>query len=211
MAEWFVKGLLARLLDPSDALARALLADATFFIVPNMNPDGSVRGFLRTNASGCNLNREWAPTGEYHAPTLERSPEVFHVLAECDRVGCDLFIDVHGDEELPHNFVSGMEGCPVWGPRLEGLQRHFCEAWKRANPDFQTVVGYSLDEPLSANLAMCSNQMAQRFDCLSLTFEMPFKDCIDARGTQVPWLHSQSERMGASALDAVAHVLPALR
>ncbi len=35
-----------------------------------MNPDGTWRGHLRTNAVGSNLNREWAE------PTLERSPEV---------------------------------------------------------------------------------------------------------------------------------------
>ena len=39
-----------------------LLAKATFHVVPNMNPDGSVRGYLRTNSSGANLNREWAKT-----------------------------------------------------------------------------------------------------------------------------------------------------
>ena len=38
--------------------------------IPNMNPDGSYRGHLRTNASGANLNREWKE------PTLEKSPEV---------------------------------------------------------------------------------------------------------------------------------------
>ena len=35
-----------------------------------MNPDGSWRGHLRTNASGANLNREWAD------PTPDKSPEV---------------------------------------------------------------------------------------------------------------------------------------
>ena len=35
-----------------------------------MNPDGSYRGHLRTNACGANLNREWK------APNLEHSPEV---------------------------------------------------------------------------------------------------------------------------------------
>ena len=44
----------------------------TFHIVPNMNPDGSVRGHLRTNACGANLNREWAATADYEAPSLER-------------------------------------------------------------------------------------------------------------------------------------------
>ena len=38
--------------------------------MPNVNPDGSIRGHLRTNAVGANLNREWKE------PTVERSPEV---------------------------------------------------------------------------------------------------------------------------------------
>lgn len=42
-----------------------------------MNPDGSVRGHLRTNAAGVNLNREWAQ------PTIENSPEVYLVREKC--------------------------------------------------------------------------------------------------------------------------------
>ncbi len=42
MAEWFIEGLLGRLLDPQDPTARTLLDRATFYIIPNMNPDGSV-------------------------------------------------------------------------------------------------------------------------------------------------------------------------
>src|SRR5262249_45407991 len=49
MAEWFVEGVLDRLLDEGDELARALLEDAVFYLVPNMNPDGGVLGNLRTN------------------------------------------------------------------------------------------------------------------------------------------------------------------
>ena len=75
---WWMEGFLSRLLDPHDALARQLRADATFYVVPCMNPDGAFRGHLRTNACGANLNREWTSTGEYTAPTLERSPEVYH-------------------------------------------------------------------------------------------------------------------------------------
>ena len=48
--------------------------------VPNMNPDGSWRGHLRTNAAGANLNREWA------APSAQRSPEVLLVRAKMDQV-----------------------------------------------------------------------------------------------------------------------------
>src|SRR3546814_2121331 len=59
-----------------------------------MNPDGSFRGHLRTNAAGVNLNREW------HAPSLERSPEVHHVLERMKRTGVDFAMDVHGDESI---------------------------------------------------------------------------------------------------------------
>ena len=49
--------------------------------VPNMNPDGTWRGHLRTNASGANLNREW------DQPTKERSPEVYYTRQAMDEIG----------------------------------------------------------------------------------------------------------------------------
>ena len=44
--QWFVEGLLRRLLDQADPLCRVLRRQATFYVVPNMNPDGSRRGYL---------------------------------------------------------------------------------------------------------------------------------------------------------------------
>lgn len=77
MAEWFVEGLVKRLAGwgdwAGDAVARKLYDHATFYIVANMNPDGSVHGNLRTNAVGANLNREWME------PDAARSPEVLVV------------------------------------------------------------------------------------------------------------------------------------
>src|SRR5450759_1288719 len=92
MAEWFVEGFLERLLDDADPVARVLLAKCVFYVVPNMNPDGAVRGNLRTNAAGANLNREW------QSPSLEKSPEVFLVRQKMMEVGVDLSLDAHGDE-----------------------------------------------------------------------------------------------------------------
>ncbi|GFH19627.1 peptidase_M14 domain-containing protein, partial [Haematococcus lacustris] len=57
MAEFFMEGLLQRLTDCSDPVAHALLTGCVFYTIPNMCPDGSVRGHLRTNAAGANLNR----------------------------------------------------------------------------------------------------------------------------------------------------------
>ena len=78
MAEWWMEGALEWLTGPA---GQALRDRATLHIVPNMNPDGSARGHLRTNAAGINLNREW------EAPSSERSPEVLCVLQEMDRTG----------------------------------------------------------------------------------------------------------------------------
>ena len=101
MAEWFIEGLLARLLDPQDPTARALLDSATFYVVPNMNPDGSALGNLRTNAAGANLNREWL------SPSEERSPEVFYVREKMRETGVDLFLDIHGDERGASLYFRG--------------------------------------------------------------------------------------------------------
>ena len=103
MAEWWMDGALAWLTGEA---AAPLLAAATVHVVPNMNPDGTRRGHLRTNAAGVNLNREW------HAPSVERSPEVLAVLRRMDETGVDVALDVHGDEAIAANFIAGFEGIP---------------------------------------------------------------------------------------------------
>jgi len=81
MAEWWMEGFIARLLDPADRTAQALRERVVLHLVPNMNPDGSRRGHLRTNASGANLNREWSE------PAMDRSPEVFLVRERMQATG----------------------------------------------------------------------------------------------------------------------------
>mmetsp|Transcript_21471 Transcript_21471/g.59634 ORF Transcript_21471/g.59634 Transcript_21471/m.59634 type:complete len:465 (-) Transcript_21471:122-1516(-) len=205
MAEWLAEGFLDRLLDSEDAQKAA-----TFHVVPNMNPDGSVRGHLRTNAGGANLNREWASTGSYEAPTLSRSPEVYHVLAAMDKIGVDLFLDVHGDEALPANFWAGFEGIPDVSPRLLELYELYKGDMLASSPDFQTEMGYPVDEPGKANLAICSNQVAHRFGCVALTFEQPFKDCWNSPDPVHGWSPQRAIQLGKSTLEATIEFLPKL-
>ena len=47
------------------------------------------------------------------------------------------FIDVHGDEELPHIFLAPEVGSPTWTDRHAELYRLLCVAQLRASPDFQ--------------------------------------------------------------------------
>mmetsp|Transcript_874 Transcript_874/g.1445 ORF Transcript_874/g.1445 Transcript_874/m.1445 type:complete len:215 (-) Transcript_874:55-699(-) len=211
MAEWFMEGYINRLIDENDPIVRQLRREATFYCVPNMNPDGAFRGHLRTNACGANLNREWCTTGDYVAPTLERSPEVFHVLAEMTRIGVDFCIDVHGDEALPYNFLSGSEGVGKWGPRLKHLQDKFAKSFRQASPDFQSEHGYDKDKPNKANLAVASTHIGQQFDCLSATLEMPFKDTIDDPNPLTGWSPERSMHLGGAVLEAIRAVMPELR
>lgn len=197
MAEWFIEGLLSRLLDDEDGAARQLLNNHVFYIVPNMNPDGSVRGHLRTNAIGVNLNREWA------APSIERSPEVFHVLAMMQRTGVDLFLDIHGDENLPYNFVAGSEGIPGYNQYMEQLGAAFKQVLQAITPEFQTTYGYDLEAPGEANLTVASNAVAQQFGCLAFTLEMPFKDNADLVDSDFGWSAPRSMQLGADVLSAI--------
>ena len=204
MAEWFVEGLLERLMDERDPVARELLDGAVLHVVPNMNPDGSIHGNLRTNAAGANLNREWA------APTLERSPEVLHVRAAMRETGVAAFLDVHGDETLPYVFVDGCERLPRFTERQRELQRAFVAAFKRASADFQDVHGYPDDKETKVNLTLASKHVGDAFGCLALTLEMPFKDNADRPDPRVGWNGERSRQLGADALDALLEVLPKL-
>jgi len=87
MAEWWIEGFLARLLDDDDPVARVMR-----------------RGNLRTNAAGANLNREWG------VGNIQSCPEVHYVTAAMNVDRPVMVMDVHGDEALPYNFIAGAEG-----------------------------------------------------------------------------------------------------
>lgn len=201
MAEWFVEGFLERLLDGDDPVARVLLAQCVFHVVPNMNPDGAARGNLRTNAAGANLNREW------RAPSPDKSPEVLCVRQKMIEIGVDLNLDIHGDENLPYNFCVGTEGRPGYSPRIEALESNFKVAWQRTCPDFQTVQGYARVKPGEGNMSLATNWVGQNFDCLALTVEMPFKDNADLPDEGVGWSGERSRKLGASVLLPILAVL----
>lgn len=205
MAEWWMEGALERLIDPADPVARALRAKATLRFVPNMNPDGSRRGHLRTNAVGVNLNREWA------SPSLERSPEVHSVLARMDRDKPDFVLDVHGDEAIPNNFLAGFEGIPSITEAMTDRLAAYIAVLDRISPDFQTVDGYEIPPPGKANLTIATNALAERFGCLSMTLEMPFKDANVAPDPVYGWSPARSKALGRDCLAAALEVLPQLR
>ncbi|CAG0911372.1 unnamed protein product, partial [Cyprideis torosa] len=162
MAEWFAEGLIERLLDKDDALAATLLQQCAFYIVPNMNPDGSALGNLRTNADGVNLNRVWLE------PDQKASPEVFHIRNLMQQTGCDLYFDIHGDEILPWNFIAGQEGLEADEKVLQ-QEKQICAWLQQANPDFQTEQGYVPAQFGADSLKLASNWVGHHFSIPAMT------------------------------------------
>jgi len=197
MAEWWMEGALEALTDPTDPVGRELRRRCRLHIVPNANPDGSIRGHLRTNAAGINLNREWAE------PSEEKSPEVLAIRNAMDASGVDFFMDVHGDEAIPANFIAGFEGIPdLREGQIEGYER-YRSILERRTPDFQTQLGYPVASPGKGNLTMATNQVAQRFGCIAMTLEMPFKDHNPAPCPRQGWSPERSKRLGRDCLGAL--------
>ncbi|WP_118182025.1 M14 family metallopeptidase [Paraburkholderia phosphatilytica] len=201
MAEWFVEGLVKRLAGwgdwAGDPVARRIFDHAVFHIVPNMNPDGSVHGNLRTNAAGANLNREWME------PDAARSPEVLLVRDAIEATGVDMFFDIHGDEALPYVFVAGSEMLPGFTEAQGHEQKAFIETFKLASVDFQDKYGYAASKYREDALKLASKYIGHRYGCLSLTLEMPFKDNANLPDARVGWNGERSASLGAAMLHAI--------
>jgi murein tripeptide amidase MpaA len=205
MAEWWMEGALEKLTDEDDPVARVLRRECTFHVVPNMNPDGSRRGHLRTNAAGVNLNREW------HAPSREKSPEVLCVRNAMDKRPPVFAMDVHGDEAIPANFLAGFEGIPSLTERQQKTFELFSETLERMSPDFQRKQGYEIPPPGQANMSMSTTQLAERYGCVSMTLEMPFKDNFDLPDPVFGWSPQRSKYLACACIDALHAVLPELK
>ncbi len=201
MAEWWMEGALGCLTDPADPAGRRLRQKCRIHVVPNANPDGSVRGHLRTNAVGVNLNREW------REPSPTRSPEVLAILGAMDASGVDVAMDVHGDEAIPAVFIAGFNGIPSWTEEQGAGYDRYLAILERRTPDFQTRLGYPKASKGKANLTMSTNQLAQRFGAVAMTLEMPFKDNNDLPCPEQGWSPERSMLLGRECMAALAEWL----
>ncbi len=206
-AEAAAEAILDRLIDESDPVSRALLQQAVFYVVPNMNPDGSARGNHRTNALEIDLNRAWSNT------TRELSPEVWLVRERMRATGVDFLLDLHADETRPYVWPVGTSGIPSYSARQARLREAFDQALVRASPDYRPDLPKQRLEaaPGTDPLTMAISWAAEEFGCLALIIEFPFLDNMFAPDNRYGWSTRRSRLFGAACLDALLAVVADLR
>jgi hypothetical protein len=125
--------------------------------------------------------------------------------------GVDFCIDCHADKELRCNFLGGPLEIPSRSERLKRLFRAFEHAWAAASPDYEMGHPYPGGAPETADLSMAWNWIAERFNCLSVLLEQPFKDTSWWQDPVQGWSPERSARFGATLPTAIFGVLEKLR
>ena len=138
---------------------------------------------------------------------MDKSPEVYLVRAAMDETGVDFAMDVHGDEAIPAVFLAGFEGIPSITDRQLSLYHRYRDTLAARTPDFQTRLGYPVAGGGKANLAMSTNQLAERFGAVAMTLEMPFKDNDDLPDADFGWSPARSAQLGKDCLAVLAEMI----
>jgi murein tripeptide amidase MpaA len=60
-------------------------------------------------------------------------------------------------------------------------------------------------------MSMSTTQLAERYGCVSMTLEMPFKDNFDLPDEVYGWSPQRSKYLAYACLDALHAVLPELK
>ncbi|CAM1333858.1 M14 family metallopeptidase [Tenacibaculum aestuariivivum] len=204
MAEWFMKGIIDCFISKDiseDSIIDKLLKNCCFYLITNMNIDGSIAGNLRVNTLGINYNRVW------ENPNKNTEPEVFYCKQKMQETGLDFLLDVHGDEAIPYNFVTSLQGIPSITDEILSEEIRFKNEWMSVTPEFQDTYKYKNSLPNQANLGVCSKQIGELFKTLSFTLEMPFKDNDAIPDLEKGWSAERSEVLGASFLTALNNFL----
>eukprot|EP00439_Symbiodinium_sp_Y106_P052181 s753_g6.t6 len=197
-ASFFAEGVVRSVLSEPLPLSLAIV------LVPNMNPDGSVRGHTRENAQGVDLNREWRPKADYSQNG--RSPEVSAVQAAMLDTGVDVHLDVHGDEAadtaysypgLPR-FRAPAHVAKLFDKLEADALAHALELRSRSG-------GFYVPRPGSGSARTAAFWTGTQFGALSLTLEMPYKDSEQRKASS-----ESCRRLGCVAVDTIRSLRPRL-
>ncbi|EPM96232.1 peptidase M14, carboxypeptidase A, partial [Pseudomonas syringae pv. actinidiae ICMP 18804] len=91
------------------------------------------------------------------------------------------------------------------------LEERFRSRLSEVTVDFQTVYGYPRSAPGQANMNLAANAIGERYKCLALTLEMPFKDHDNAPDPLTGWSGKRSAQLAKDVLSVLAEMVADLR
>ena len=97
-------------------------------------------------------------------------------------------------------FLGGFEGNHSVRKETQARCDHYVKLLQCQTADFQTELGYPLDLPGEADLAVSNNLVAERYGAVALTLEMPFKDHDPSVDPIHGWSPERSARLGRDCL-----------
>lgn len=201
---WCMEGLVDRLLDARDPIAAELLKLATFYVVPNLNPDGTARGHTRTNSRGVNLNREWATA------SLETSPEVYFTLAAMAERGVDFYLDIHAWGGTKP-FCIGPYHTPSMTEERDRRWKAYQSALAATDRAFELGQPYPGGGPEAgkADLGMSWNYVGERFGATAMLYELIYKANAATPEIGASWSVEDCLRFGRNSLEPMLGALAA--
>lgn len=108
-------------------------------------------------------------------------------------------------------FAFGVEGTPSYSERLAGLNELFSRSLQQIDGDFQRERGYDADPPGEADLRLATEYVAERFNCLSVGLEMPFKDNANRPDEAAGWSPDRCRGFARSVVEASLACVDSLR
>ncbi|WP_448565791.1 M14 family metallopeptidase [Thalassotalea ganghwensis] len=198
MAQWVIEGSINALLDNTPLTESQ--HEYVFYLVANMNPDGTLLGNHRTNALGKNLNRCWDEA------CAEQCPEVFYVQKAMAEIGVDFFFDLHGDEEIPYNFIMSKghdESAQSVKQELAKRSANFQTEYDYNS--FQTGCGTSCCSANKSKAKTATGYVTEHFNVPSLLLEASFKP-LQNSGASETWDHLECIKLGEQLINTVFQV-----
>lgn len=196
-AMWFADSLMDSLLR-----RRHLPAGVRFHVVPVANPDGMRAGHLRTNPQGQDPNRFWGEP--------EACPQVGSLMAEMERTGVDVLIDVHTDFEMGCVYLDVLDEWMRTAAPLVAMREGFERGLARRSPDVSYGRRYPWTcAPAPGLLAgMCAPAVERRCGAASITLELPIGRYVQADGGRGIWTPDHSRALGRATAAVLAATKP---
>ena len=205
MAEWFVEGMLERLLDPADPVARRVLERA---VDPHRAQHESRRQRARQPAhQRCRRQSQSRMAGAFARSAVRRCSTC---APRCRRWAW-----------TRSSTCTATKACLTCSPTATSDCRRIRRAWRRWNAGFAGALAAAnpISRPCTAirptrkrrsTSTVASKWVGHTYGGLALTLEMPFKDNADLPDPLRGWSGARSRRLGADTLTALYAMLPSL-